>query len=74
MRKVSSSQRASFKDLPRPSGIEGTRRLRVDAGDVAPFLIGRLREQDPQKQAASRWEDWQLNFLVVRYFRLEQVG
>jgi hypothetical protein len=46
----------------------------VDAGDVAPFLIGRLREQDPQKQAASRREDWQLNFLVVRYFRLEPVG
>jgi hypothetical protein len=42
-------------------------------------LIGRFMEQDLQKQPASRAGegragDRQLNFLVSRYFRLEQVG
>jgi hypothetical protein len=37
---VSMYGRSQFQALERgrPSGIEGTRRLRVDAGDVAPLF------------------------------------
>jgi hypothetical protein len=56
----------------RTSEIEGARRLRLDADDVALFsLIGRFLERDPQKQPASRVGEGRVGESTTEPFRAE---